>query len=319
MTKFHSSDSPLASDTVKSLVDKLADADFLPGVCHSRLRGETLPSHNAAEKIVSLCRAILFPGFFGNSAVTRSTLEFHIGIAADQLLALLTEQIAAALTFDLDCAETVHSEEITKNAEQKAILFLQSLPQLRQLASSDVTATYNGDPAALSPGEVIFSYPGIRATSNHRIAHRLYELDVPILPRMISELAHCETGIDIHPGATIGEAFMIDHGTGVVIGATSIIGKNVKIYQGVTLGAKSFIRDADNNPVKGLPRHPVIGDNVIIYSNTTILGRISIGHDAVIGGNLWITDDVAPGERLVQTPPDNILRITSSNKKQTDK
>ena len=315
MAKNKLTQSIIPKNSVNRLVDKLSDADFLPGVCHSRLRGETLPSHQAAEKIVQLCRSILFPGYFGNGAVTRDTLLYHIGLSTDLLLAILSEQIAAALTFELDCAEEIMPKEIARDADGRTMEFLQSLPALRDLVYSDVMATYNGDPAATSPGEVIFSYPGIRATTNHRIAHRLFELQVPLLPRMISELAHSETGIDIHPGATIGESFMIDHGTGVVIGATSIIGKNVKIYQGVTLGAKSFVRDSDNNPVKGLPRHPVIGDNVIIYSNTTILGRINIGHDAIIGGNLWVTEDVAPGERLVQTPVDNILRISSSNKK----
>ncbi|MCH5318965.1 MAG: serine acetyltransferase [Paramuribaculum sp.] len=302
-----------APEIIKELSEKLADADFLPGVCHSRLQGEALPSHSAMEKIVGICRTLLFPGFYGDNGVTRSTLGFHVGIYADQLLRLLIEQITAAIIFDLECADNIPTEEISRKAEEKSLLFLKSLPTLRSLAWSDVMATYNGDPAALSPGEVIFSYPGIRATCNHRIAHLLFQLEVPILPRMISELAHSETGIDIHPGATIGEAFMIDHGTGVVIGATAIIGKNVKIYQGVTLGAKSFIRDSANNPVKGHLRHPIIGDNVVIYANTTVLGRINIGHDAVIGGNLWITEDVPPGERLVQTPPDNILRISSSN------
>ena len=165
---------------------------------------------------------------------------------------------------------------------------------------TDVEAMYDGDPAAVSHEEVIYCYPAIRAILNYRVAHELLLLGVPIIPRMITEAAHCETGIDIHPAATIGERFAIDHGTGVVIGATAIIGPNVKLYQGVTLGAKSFDCDADGNPVKGVPRHPIVGDNVIIYSNSSILGRIRIGDNAVIGGNMWVTSDVPDGEMIVQ-------------------
>lgn len=183
------------------------------------------------------------------------------------------------------------------------------LPELRRLLNADVRATYYGDPAASSVQEVIYCYPGIRAICNHRIAHELVKLEVPIIPRMISELAHGETGIDIHPAATIGESFTIDHGTGIVIGATAIVGNNVKIYQGVTLGAKSFDLDKDGNPVKGEPRHPIIGNNVIIYSNASILGRITIGDNAVIGGNIWVTENVAAGERLIQAKANNVLRI----------
>ncbi|MDE6116542.1 MAG: serine acetyltransferase, partial [Duncaniella sp.] len=161
----------------------------------------------------------------------------------------------------------------------------------------------------VSTHEVIACYPGVRATMSHRIAHELLKLNVPIVPRMISEQAHSETGIDIHPGAEIGEGFVIDHGTGVVIGATAILGKNVKLYQGVTLGARSFVTDDSNNPVKGIPRHPIIGDNVVIYANSTILGRITIGDNAVIGGNLWVTRDVAPGEKLIQAKADNFRSI----------
>ena len=162
---------------------------------------------------------------------------------------------------------------------------------------------FRSDPAAHSQAEIIFCYPGLRAICNYRIAHKLLELDVPFIPRIISEMAHSETGIDIHPAAKIGLSFTIDHGTGVVIGATSIIGNNVTIYQGVTLGAKNFPLDDDGNPIKGIPRHPIIGDNVIIYSNATILGRITIGDNAVIGGNLWVTQDVAPGSRVQQPRP----------------
>ena len=188
----------------------------------------------------------------------------------------------------------------SSDLEQKAIDFITFLPEMRHILSTDVTAMYNGDPAAQNKAEVILCYPAIRAICNYRIAHKLLELDVPLIPRIITEMAHSETGIDIHPGAVIGEYFAIDHGTGVVIGATSVIGNRVKLYQGVTLGARSFPLDENNNPIKGIARHPIIEDDVIIYSNATILGRITIGKGAVIGGNIWVTENVAPRERLVQ-------------------
>ena len=172
---------------------------------------------------------------------------------------------------------------------------------MRRVLATDVAAAYNGDPAAHSFGEVISCYPAIRAISNYRIAHELLRLGVPLIPRIITEMAHSETGIDIHPGAVIGSHFTIDHGTGVVIGETCIIGNNVKLYQGVTLGAKSFPLDADGKPIKGIPRHPILEDNVIVYSNATILGRITIGQGATVGGNIWVTENVPPGARIVQT------------------
>ncbi len=194
-------------------------------------------------------------------------------------------------------------------AEEVVQSFFNRFTELKEILATDVKATYLGDPAATSLDEVVLCYPGIHAIFHHRVAHLLGTLGVPLLPRLISELAHSRTGIDIHPGASIGEAFSIDHGTGVVIGATSVIGKNVKIYQGVTLGARSFTLDEDGNPVKGIARHPIVGDDVIIYSNTTVLGRVTIGTGAVIGGNLWSTFDVEPGEKIIQARPDNFLRI----------
>ena len=158
-------------------------------------------------------------------------------------------------------------------------------------------AAYYGDPAAEGVGEIISCYPVIKALTNYRIAHELMVLGVPLIPRMMTEMAHSETGIDIHPGAQIGHHFTIDHGTGVVIGATCIIGNNVKLYQGVTLGAKSFPLDENGNPIKGIARHPIIEDNVIVYSNATILGRITIGHDCVVGANIWVTEDMEPETR----------------------
>lgn len=289
-------------------VAALSDQDNLHNVCHMRWRGEPLPSQQAVQEIIGLCRALIFPGFFGERDVNRFNITYHTGLYIEKLFAVLTNQITAGLCFNASC-EGFDLQEVKHRAKEKAEEFISGLPELRRLLYTDVRATYLGDPAAESTEEVIYCYPAIRAIANYRIAHRLVRLGVPIIPRMISEQAHSETGIDIHPAATIGESFTIDHGTGVVVGATAIIGNNVKLYQGVTLGAKSFDTDEKNNPIKGIPRHPIIGDNVVIYSNTSILGRITVGANAVIGGNIWVTEDVAEGEKLVQAKANNILRF----------
>lgn len=251
--------------------------------------------------VIELARSILFPGYYGNSTVNSRTINYHIGVNVEKLFNLLTEQILAGLCFGNgdrcdECTEAKREE-----AARLAAKFISKLPHLRRVLATDVEAAYNGDPAAQSFGEVIFCYPTIKAISNYRIAHELLELGVPLIPRIITEMAHSETGIDIHPGARIGTHFTIDHGTGVVIGATSIIGNNVKLYQGVTLGARSFPLDADGKPIKGIPRHPILEDNVIVYSNATILGRITIGRDATVGGNIWVTENIPAGARIVQT------------------
>ncbi len=296
-------------DVLKDTVAALSGQENLHDMCHMRWRGEPLPSQQAVKEIIELCRAVIFPGFFGERDVNRFNITYHTGIYVEKLKAVLVNQITAGLCFKEPCDAAIDLDAIRGDAEVKALEFIEGLPELRRLLYTDVKATYLGDPAAVSTEEVIYCYPAIRAICNYRIAHRLVELGVPVIPRMISEQAHSETGIDIHPAATIGESFTIDHGTGVVVGATSIIGNNVKIYQGVTLGAKSFDTDENNNPIKGIPRHPIIGDNVVIYSNASILGRIKVGANAVIGGNLWVTEDVAEGEKLVQAKANNILRF----------
>ena len=242
----------------------------------------------------------LFPGFYGKSTVNHHTITYHIGVNIERLYNLLTEQIHAGLCFDAketgDCACDTKREKAIDLAGQ----FISRLPALREVLATDVEAAYNGDPAAESYGEIISCYPIIKALSNYRIAHELLLLGVPLIPRIITEMAHSETGIDIHPAARIGHHFTIDHGTGVVIGATCIIGNHVKLYQGVTLGAKSFPLDDDGHPIKGIPRHPILEDDVIVYSNATILGRITVGRGATVGGNIWVTEDVPAGARLVQ-------------------
>lgn len=292
--------------TLRSTIEALSCKENIKDVCHLRQNGEPLPSQQSVARIVELCRGLFFPGFFGDSDVNHNNVIHYVGIRCEQLRDVLIEQITAGLCFN---QQNINLLEITELAKNKADQFIANLPKLRQLLFSDVKATYLGDPAAISTDEVIYCYPAIRAISNYRIAHELVKLEVPIIPRMISEQAHSETGIDIHPAATIGAGFTIDHGTGIVVGATAIIGNNVKLYQGVTLGAKSFDIDADGNPIKGIPRHPIIGDNVVIYSNASILGRIKIGAGAVIGGNIWVTEDVAEGEKLVQAKANNFLRF----------
>ena len=261
-----------------------------------------MPSSDSLRRIVELARAILFPGYFGNSTVNKHTIPYHIGVNVESLYNLLIEQIQAGLCFAQENnGLIIHEGPCRETASLLAARFIGKLPELRRILATDVEAAYYGDPAATCFGEIISCYPAIRAISNYRIAHELLVLGVPLIPRIITEMAHSETGIDIHPGAQIGHHFTIDHGTGVVIGATCIIGNNVKLYQGVTLGAKSFPLDEEGNPIKGIPRHPILEDDVIVYSNATILGRITIGKGATVGGNIWVTEDVPAGVRIVQS------------------
>ena len=283
-------------------VDELSESESYKGLFHQHKDGEPLPSAKVLHEIIELTRSILFPGYFGNSTINSRTVKYHIGVNIEKLFDLLSDQILAGLCFGTPKeACTPSTEKRRERAAHLAAKFISGLPSMRMILATDVEAAYNGDPAAESYGEVICCYPAIRAISNYRIAHELLELGVPLIPRIITEMAHSETGIDIHPGAKIGSYFTIDHGTGVVIGATSIIGNNVKLYQGVTLGAKSFPLDADGKPIKGNLRHPILEDNVIVYSNATILGRITIGRDATVGGNIWVTENVPSGGRIVQT------------------
>lgn len=253
------------------------------------------PSGDELKEIVELTRAVLFPGFYGRRLNDENSLPYHTGVNLERIYNKLTKQIMAGLGFVLEY-ESISS--LADAAKKRAKAFVESLPELRDILETDVTAHYRNDPAAHNEGEVILCYPGMKAISIYRIAHKLVELDVPLIPRMISELAHAETGIDIHPAARIGHSFAIDHGTGVVIGATAILGHNVTIYQGVTLGAKNFPQEEDGSLVKGIERHPILGDNVIVYANATILGRIKIGDRSVIGGNIWLTHDVPADTKL---------------------
>jgi serine O-acetyltransferase len=254
--------------------------------------------------MVELLQSVIFPGYVGNRDVTEETLGFHMGAALHKASLIMVDEIHRGLCFACRRDQVDRRPEACLgHAKQITTDFLQRLPHIRKLLALDAVAAYEGDPAASSPSEAIFCYPGVFALTCHRIAHELYKFGVPLIPRIIAEHAHSRTGIDIHPGATVGERTFIDHGTGVVVGETAVIGDRVRIYQGVTLGAKSFPMDDSGNPIKGIDRHPVIEDEVTIYSGATILGRVTIGKGAVIGGNVWVTRDVAPGATISQSRP----------------
>jgi serine O-acetyltransferase len=259
-----------------------------------------LPSRDVLVSVTEELRSVLFPGYFGVSEMTPESMRYHVGSTLDGVLRTIQVQIRRGLCFACkqDHPERCASCEITSFDIARA--FLERLPEVQHLLITDMVAAYQGDPAASSPDEAVFCYPGLIALTNFRLAHELHRLGVPLIPRMITEYAHSNTGVDIHPGATIDEGLFIDHGTGVVIGETCEIGKNVRIYQGVTLGAKSFALDENGNPIKGIPRHPIVEDNVIIYSGATILGRVTIGRGSVIGGNVWLTRSVPPGTQVTQ-------------------
>lgn len=263
-------------------------------------QGHRLPSVASVKEIMFTLRQAIFPDFFCELRAGGAMRPHHIGVAVDKLFSLLQRQIAASLHFAIWAGAS--ECDIEQMAREKTAEAVQELPELKRVIYTDVQAIFNDDPAARSEAEVIFCYPSVTAMLHYRFAHLLASLEVPLLPRIITEIAHSETGIDIHPGARIGEYFSIDHGTGVVIGETCVIGRHVTIYQGVTLGAKHFTIDEEGHPIN-VPRHPIIEDNVTIYSNASVLGRITIGHDSVIGGNVWVTNDVPPHSRILQGQP----------------
>lgn len=293
-------------------VDELSKPQTLQGLFHEHRDGDPLPSSKELEEIIELTRSILFPGFYGMTSVNIQTIRYRIGVDTERLYKLLCRQVMAGLCFNEDChcdnaADTRRC--LQEEAEKIAENIVLKLPKLRKILSTDVQAAFDGDPAAANLGEVIDCYPAIKALTNYRLAHELVLENVPLIPRMIAEMAHSETGIDIHPAATIGTHFTIDHGTGVVIGATCVIGNHVKLYQGVTLGAKSFPLDKEGKPIKGIPRHPILEDNVIVYANATILGRITIGKGAVVGANVWVTRDMKPRSKKYKKNKTDILDI----------
>lgn len=265
----------------------------------------SIPSQEKVIELIYQTRSILFPGYFTDTKLYASNLEYYLGRETTDLYEKVANQITMAIRHDCRRNEKpcTNCEEDSHN---KALAFIEALPEIASILADDVRSTLEGDPAIKSQDEVIFCYPGLFATSIFRMAHTLYKLGVPIMPRIMTEHAHSLTGIDIHPGATIGPGLFIDHGTGLVVGETTIIGKNVRLYQGVTLGALSLPRNAGEK-LKNKKRHPTIEDEVIIYSNTTILGgETVIGARSIIGGNIWITESVAPDTKVLLKKPELI-------------
>jgi serine O-acetyltransferase len=257
-----------------------------------------LPSRKELQLILEGLGAVLFPNRLGLPDLNDEGIDYFVGHTLETVLRKLYKQISRELHFNSG------HQGVNKADHEQAIIiarqFAAQLPTVRQLLDSDIQAAFEGDPAARSPDEVLVCYPGITAIIHHRLAHILYQLGAPLVARVIAEIAHSATGIDIHPGAQIGESFFIDHGTGVVIGETAIIGRHVRVYQAVTLGAKRFEKDDHGLLVKGNARHPIVEDDVVIYAGATILGRITIGHGSTIGGNVWLTHSVPPGSNITQ-------------------
>jgi len=266
--------------------------------------GREFPSREALAGIVESLKGALFPMRLGPPDLRHESEDFYVGYTIESALQALFVQVKLELAY-MSRHQPRSSEDIEAQATAVARAFAADLPAIRRLLDGDVLAAFQGDPAARSVDEVLLCYPGILAMIHHRLAHRLYRLELPLLARIVAELAHGQTGIDIHPGAQIDAGFFIDHGTGVVIGETAVIGKRVRIYQAVTLGAKRFPTDAEGNLQKGLPRHPVVEDDVVIYAGATILGRVTLGKGATIGGNVWITEDVPAGANVSQASLQN--------------
>lgn len=260
---------------------------------HRRDKPPKLPSRKELQKILDGLGAVLFPNRLGLPDLNDEGIDYFVGHTLDTLLRELYKQVRRELQF-------IAVENAGELAVSITREFAKRLPEVRTLLDSDIQAAYEGDPAARSSDEVLVCYPGITAITHHRLAHILHQLGAPLVARIISEIAHSATGIDIHPGAQIGESFFIDHGTGVVIGETAVIGRHVRVYQAVTLGAKRFQKDEDGILVKGNARHPIVEDDVVIYAGATILGRITIGRGSTVGGNVWLTYSVPPGSNITQ-------------------
>ncbi|EKN10962.1 serine O-acetyltransferase [Parabacteroides goldsteinii] len=280
---------------IQKNVERLSASD-LPEYKYIPLHQKPSPSVLSLREVMLLLRKVIFPGFFGSEQEAQvDSIQYYTGVYLEQIYDLLHEQIYNGLCFEVDrCCDS------KDRASRIAMDFINKIPHIKYLLSTDVKAILDGDPAAKSLSEIIFCYPAVHAILHQRVAHELLKLGVPVLPRIITEMAHSETGIDIHPGAQIGEYFSIDHGTGIVVGQTAIIGNHVRLYQGVTLGAKNFTLDEEGLPID-VPRHPIIEDYVTIYSNASILGRITIGKGSVIGGNIWLTHSVPPNSKVLQT------------------
>ena len=296
-------------DRLPAIIDDLVASSRDPKLL-AHVDAELTPSVEKAVEILQRTKRLLFPGYFNDQVLDNNQLEYAIGMEATRLFEILSAEIALSIKHDCQRYDMVctHCQE---RGQQEAIRFLERLPEIRKILTTDVHAAYQGDPAAKTIDEVVISYPGVLAITVHRIAHQLRRQDIPLLPRMMSEYAHSITGIDIHPGATIGSSFFIDHGTGVVIGETTEIGERVRIYQGVTLGALSLPKE-EVEQLRYAKRHPTIEDDVTIYAGATILGgETVIGRSSVIGGSVWITSSVPSGTKVFLAPPKLVYKNTT--------
>ena len=290
--------SPIITDLVASSRDSESFA---------HVDAERIPSAEKIVEIIHCARRLLFPGYFDGQVLDSDQLEYAIGMEVIRLFEVLSEKIAMCIRHDCQRYQMVCTQ-CQERGQEEALRFIKALPEIRQMLTTDVQAAYDGDPAAKTIDEVVISYPGVLAITIHRFAHQLWIQEIPLLPRIMSEYAHSTTGIDIHPGATIGPSFFIDHGTGVVVGETSIIGERVRIYQGVTLGALSLPKK-EVEQLRGAKRHPTIEDDVTVYAGATILGGDTvIGAGSVIGGSVWITRSVPPGTKVFLAPPKLIYK-----------
>ncbi len=305
---FPSLDGPLPDWNLGSVVSALRKSREITHNVRHKGRVRELPSRDALGQIVQGLSAALFPTHYGRPDLTDESIDYFVGYTLHDTLTVLAEQVRRGLLFDASVAGDTDDDQAQAQADsalpQKAgeitREFASQLPEIRALLVSDLQSAYQGDPAATSISEILLSYPGMTAIISHRIAHALYKLGAPLLARLIADIAHGSTGIDIHPGAQIGPSFFIDHGTGVVIGETTVIGERVRLYQAVTLGAKRFPTDENGALLKGHARHPVLEDDVVIYAGATVLGRITIGKGSTIGGNVWLTNSVPPGSNVTQ-------------------
>lgn len=294
-------------DAPLEVLDDISKRLCMPSPLNGTLcsgKAARLPSVIELGEIMNRLRAAMFPGYFGLHGHPGDSLRFHMAANLDSVYKKITRQMVAGFCFAYADSEDACASCEAKGGEA-ALSFMKKLPEIKEALEGDVQAAFEGDPAARSPGEAIFCYPSITAMFHYRIAHELYKLESPVIARIIAEMSHSKTGIDIHPGARIGRDFFIDHGTGVVIGETCVIGDSCRLYQGVTLGALSFPKNEDGSLTKGIPRHPILEDDVTVYAGATILGRVTIGKGSVIGGNVWITQDVPPDSKISQEKHSN--------------
>lgn len=300
----------LKPEYLSGLVERVcATYEDTKGINH--IEGFNMPLEQNILSIIKKLLEVIFPGFSGEHSFSIGTISYSIGNILSEIYKELFDQVFLAFRYDCSARECENCD-IPAMTEKAVHALLDSLPDIRETMKADIAAAFEGDPAAKSLDEIVVSYPGIKGITIQRLAHTLYHQSVPLIPRMMTEYAHSLTGIDIHPGAHLGKGLFIDHGTGVVIGETAVIGDNVKIYQGVTLGALSFPKDACGMIIKGSKRHPTIEDNVTIYSGATVLGNIVIGKGSIVGGNVWLTDSLAPGTKITLNPPEH--RISRKKK-----